>query len=88
MPQFGLSASEFPCLVSLWSRESGWNIHASNASGAYGIPQSLPGSKMGSAGPDWQNSAQTQISWGLRYIKNRYGSACAADAFQGSNGYY
>src|SRR4029077_20350760 len=66
---FGWSSSEFGCLVSLWNLESGWNVYASNpSSGAYGIPQALPGSKMASAGPDWQSNAATQIRWGLGYI--------------------
>ena len=74
MPQFGLSASEFGCLDNIWSQESGWNIHADNpTSSAYGIPQALPGSKMASAGPDWANNPETQIRWGLGYIKSRYG---------------
>ena len=64
----GWAPSEFSCLVSLWNRESGWNTHAANPSGAYGIPQALPGSKMASAGGDWQNSYATQITWGLGYI--------------------
>ena len=62
---FGWSSSQFSCLQPLWNAESGWNVSASNpSSGAYGIPQALPGSKMASAGPDWQTSAATQIRWG------------------------
>src|SRR5580693_9014806 len=66
LSQFGWSSSQFSCLQPLWALESGWNIYASNpSSGAYGIPQALPGSKMASAGPDWQSDAATQIRWGL-----------------------
>ncbi|MEV5576211.1 lytic transglycosylase domain-containing protein [Spirillospora sp. NPDC052269] len=90
LPSFGFSGSgQFGCLVKLWNRESGWNTHASNSSsGAYGIPQALPGNKMASAGSDWQNSASTQIKWGLGYIKNRYGTPCGAWAHSQSTGWY
>jgi hypothetical protein len=89
MPQFGLSVSEFGCLDNIWSQESGWNVHADNpSSSAYGIPQALPGSKMSSAGPDWANSAETQIRWGLGYIRDRYGSACSAWGFKSGHGWY
>ncbi len=72
----------------LWTRESGWRVNAANASGAYGIPQALPGSKMATAGSDWQTSASTQIKWGLGYIKERYGSPCNAWAFWEGHGWY
>jgi hypothetical protein len=89
MPQFGMSSGEFGCLDNIWSQESGWNVHADNpSSSAYGIPQALPGSKMSSAGPNWQNSAETQIRWGLGYIKARYGSACSAWGFKQGHGWY
>ena len=89
MPLFGMSTSDFSCVDSIWSQESGWNVHADNPySSAYGIPQALPGSKMASAGPDWQNSAETQIKWGLGYIKSRYGSPCAAWSFKRAHGWY
>jgi hypothetical protein len=89
MPQYGLSSSEFDCLDNIWTQESKWNVHAANPySSAYGIPQALPGSKMASAGPDWQNSAETQIRWGLGYIKARYGSACSAWSFKAAHGWY
>jgi hypothetical protein len=84
----GWAPSEFSCLVSLWNRESGWNTHAANPSGAYGIPQSLPGSKMASAGGDWQNSYQTQITWGLGYISGSYGSPCGAWGHSNAYGWY
>ena len=81
--------SQFSCLDQLWNRESGWSLTASNASsGAYGIPQSLPGSKMASAGADWQTNPATQITWGLSYIAGRYGSPCAAWAHSQSSGWY
>jgi hypothetical protein len=74
----GWSPGEFTCLVNLWNRESGWNTHAANPSGAYGIPQSLPGSKMAAFGADWQNDYRVQIQWGLAYISGSYGSPCGA----------
>jgi uncharacterized protein YabE (DUF348 family) len=84
----GWGDSQYNCLVSLWDRESSWNVHASNPSGAYGIPQALPGSKMSSAGPDWQNNAETQIKWGLGYISGRYGTPCDAWSQWQANGWY
>ena len=85
----GWGADQFGCLVSLWDRESGWNVYAQNpSSGAYGIPQALPGSKMGSAGSDWQTNAATQIAWGLGYIADRYGSPCGAWSHSESAGWY
>jgi hypothetical protein len=75
----GFGIDQFPCLNKLWNKESGWNAHAENkGSGAYGIPQALPGSKMSSAGSDWKTSPATQIKWGLGYIKGRYDSPCGA----------
>jgi hypothetical protein len=86
---FGWSASQFSCLQPLWNAESGWNASASNtSSGAYGIPQALPGSKMASAGPDWQTNAATQIRWGLGYIRSVYGSPCAAWSHEQADGWY
>ncbi|KFF59954.1 hypothetical protein JF66_07870 [Cryobacterium sp. MLB-32] len=85
----GWSSAELGCLVSLWQRESGWRVNAYNASsGAYGIPQSLPGSKMQSAGDDWQTNPATQISWGLGYIASRYTTPCGAWAHSESNNWY
>jgi resuscitation-promoting factor RpfB len=76
-------------LVSLWNRESGWSVTATNqSSGAYGIPQALPADKMASAGSDWQTSATTQIRWGLGYIKDTYGSPSAAWSHEESAGWY
>jgi hypothetical protein len=89
MASFGFSPKIFfGCLVDIWNRESGWRYDAENASGAYGIPQALPGSKMASAGADWQTNPATQIKWGLGYIKAIYGDPCKAWAFEEANGYY
>ena len=85
----GWSDAEFQCLVNLWNRESRWNPYAQNASsGAYGIPQALPGSKMASAGADWQTNPATQITWGLGYIAGRYGTPCAAWGHSNAVGWY
>ncbi|KQO98876.1 hypothetical protein ASF30_12500 [Leifsonia sp. Leaf264] len=85
----GWGEDQFGCLVALWDRESGWNAAASNSSsGAYGIPQSLPGSKMASAGADWETNPATQIIWGLGYIQERYGDPCGAWAHSESSGWY
>jgi hypothetical protein len=81
-------SDQFGCLDSLWTKESGWRVSAANPSGAYGIPQALPGSKMSSAGPDWQSNAATQIKWGLGYIKDRYGSPCSAWSHSQANNWY
>jgi uncharacterized protein YabE (DUF348 family) len=88
MAQRGWGSMQYDCLVSLWDVESGWNVHAANPSGAYGIPQALPGSKMSTAGPDWQNSATTQIKWGLGYIAGSYGTPCGAWSFWKGHGWY
>jgi hypothetical protein len=80
---------QFRCLDKLFTRESGWNTYATNpSSGAYGIPQSLPASKMASAGADWKTNPFTQVRWGLNYIANRYGSPCGAWAHSQSVGWY
>ena len=85
----GWGDSEYQCLVLLWNRESQWNPYAENASsGAYGIPQSLPGSKMASAGADWRTNPITQINWGIGYIKGRYGTPCSAWAHSNAVGSY
>jgi hypothetical protein len=89
LPSFGFSTSEMPALVQMWDRESGWNATAENpGSGAYGIPQALPGDKMASVAPDWQTNPATQIKWGLGYIKAQYGTPSDAWAFWQSNGWY
>lgn len=74
----GWGADQYNCLVSLWNKESGWRVNAYNPSGAYGIPQALPGSKMATAGADWQTNPATQITWGLNYISGVYGTPCGA----------
>ncbi len=85
---YGWSSGQFSCLDALWARESGWNVTAANPDGAYGIPQAMPGSKMASAGPNWQTDAATQIRWGLGYIKGLYGSPCGAWAHSQATGWY
>lgn len=85
----GWGEDQFRCLDNLWTRESHWNYQARNASsGAYGIPQSLPGSKMGSVAADWQTNPSTQITWGLGYIAGRYGNPCGAWAHSQATGWY
>ena len=89
MASFGFDPKTFfGCLLDIWNRESGWRYDAENPSGAYGIPQALPGSKMASAGADWQTDPATQIKWGLGYIKAIYGDPCKAWNFELANGYY
>jgi len=83
--KYGWGSDQFSCLNSLWNRESGWRVNAANPSGAYGIPQALPGSKMGSG---WQSSATVQVNWGLGYIKSRYGTPCGAWGHSQSTGWY
>ncbi|MBV1849093.1 lytic transglycosylase domain-containing protein [Catellatospora tritici] len=89
LPSFGFAYSQMPPLVQLWNHESGWNARAENkGSGAYGIPQALPGSKMAKFGDDWKTNAATQIKWGLDYIKNRYKTPSGAwSHFQNNNWY-
>jgi hypothetical protein len=85
----GWGEDQYSCLVSLWQKESGWRVNAQNgSSGAYGIPQSLPGSKMASAGADWATNAGTQIEWGLGYITGRYGTPCGAWEKSQASGWY
>lgn len=87
--KFGWSRSHWRCLNRLWARESGWNHRSHNGgSGAHGIPQALPGHKMASAGADWMTNPETQIRWGLRYIRYRYGSPCSAWGHFGATGWY
>lgn len=89
MSSFGYDPkTQFGCLDNIWTRESNWRYNAQNASGAYGIPQALPGSKMASVGPDWQTNPATQIKWGLGYIQGRYGTPCNAWSFWEANGWY
>ncbi len=85
----GWGVDQYDCLELLWDRESHWNAFAANSSsGAYGIPQALPGDKMASAGADWQTNPATQITWGLGYIEGRYGSPCGAWAHSEDVGWY
>jgi Transglycosylase SLT domain len=90
LPSYGWSvSSQWSCLLSLWNRESGWVYDAQNtASGAYGIPQALPASKMASAGSDYLTNPTTQIKWGLGYIQGRYGTPCGAWNSELANGFY
>ncbi|MEN0130795.1 MAG: ubiquitin-like domain-containing protein [Brevundimonas sp.] len=85
----GWGDDQFACLLPLWKHESGWRVNAENrSSGAYGIPQALPGSKMASVGADWRTNPTTQITWGLGYIKNRYKTPCGAWGHFQSQGWY
>ncbi|KES04812.1 hypothetical protein BU52_23565 [Streptomyces toyocaensis] len=83
------NSAEFQCFSNIVQHESGWNHTATNASsGAYGLVQALPASKMASAGSDWKTNPATQIKWGLDYMKDRYGSACGAWSFWQANNWY
>ncbi len=85
----GFGLDQMPCLDKLWAKESGWNHRAINpSSGAGGIPQALPMSKMSTAGADYRTNPTTQIRWGLGYIKGRYKTPCAAWAHSQSTGWY
>ena len=85
----GWGGSQFGCLDRLWMKESNWNPYARNpSSGAYGIPQALPGSKMATAGGDWRTNPATQIAWGLSYIAARYGTPCSAWAHSQAVNWY
>ncbi|BDS49242.1 lytic transglycosylase domain-containing protein [Rhodoluna sp. KAS3] len=89
LTSMNFGADQYSCLVKLWERESNWRVNALNkSSGAYGIPQSLPGTKMASEGPDWKTNHETQIRWGVKYIKGRYGSPCGALAHSDKIGWY
>jgi cytoskeletal protein RodZ len=89
LPSFGFSTSQMSSLIPMWNKESGWNTYAENSSsGAYGIPQALPGSKMGSVASDWRTNPATQIKWGLGYIKDRYGSPASAWSYWQAHGWY
>lgn len=84
-----LSSAQYQCLSSVVTRESGWNPRATNpSSGAYGLFQALPASKMASAGSDWRTNPLTQMRWGLSYMESRYGSPCGAWNFWQKNGWY
>jgi resuscitation-promoting factor RpfB len=83
------TGAEWICLDELWTRESGWQMVWNYAgSGAYGIPQALPASKMASAGADYMTDPATQIRWGLGYIRGTYGDPCTAWAHETASGWY
>ena len=81
--------AQYRCAAALITRESGWQVHALDpSSGAYGLAQALPGSKMAAAGPDWHDDGGTQLRWMRSYVNSRYGSACAAWAFWQAHSWY
>jgi hypothetical protein len=85
----GWGDDQFACLLQLWNKESGWRVDAENrSSGAYGIPQALPGSKMASVAADWRTNPATQITWGLNYVAGRYSTPCGAWSSFQSKGWY
>ena len=87
--KYGYGNDQYQCFNNIIIRESNWDINATNpSSGAYGIPQSLPGTKMASIGDDWRTNPATQITWGIEYMKDRYGSPCSAWGFKSSHGWY
>ncbi len=87
--KFGYGSDQFSCFDWVIKHESNWDVHAQNASsGAYGLPQSLPGSKMASVASDWRDNPATQIIWGAWYMKSRYGSPCGARSHWQSAGNY
>ncbi len=89
LSQYGFGLDQMTCLVNLWNKESHWRVNASNASsGAYGIPQALPGSKMASVASDWKTNPTTQIKWGLGYIKGRWSTPCGAWSHSQATGWY
>ncbi|MGW8378776.1 transglycosylase SLT domain-containing protein [Streptomyces sp. ODS28] len=89
MAQQIVGGGDFQCFSSIVDDESGWDYQATNpSSGAYGLMQALPGSKMSSAGSDWKTNPATQIKWGLNYMNDRYGSPCEALSFRQANGWY
>ncbi|MEU8525046.1 transglycosylase SLT domain-containing protein [Streptomyces sp. NPDC048629] len=84
-----IPADQFQCFSNIVDHESGWNYRATNpSSGAYGLMQALPGSKMVSAGADWRTNPATQIKWGLSYMEGRYDSPCGAWSFWQANHWY
>lgn len=87
--QWGFGLDQMPCLVNMWNKESHWNTTSKNSSsGAYGIPQALPASKMAAYGSDYLTNPVPQIKWGLDYIKNRYSTPCGAWSFWQAHGWY
>ncbi|HEX8007754.1 MAG TPA: transglycosylase SLT domain-containing protein [Trebonia sp.] len=89
LPSFGFSQStQWNCLLDLWNQESSWIYDAENPSGAYGIPQALPASKMASVASDYLTNPRTQITWGLQYITQVYGTPCNAWDHEVADGWY
>jgi hypothetical protein len=87
--KYGYGSGQFDCFNNVIMRESKWDVNATNpSSGAYGIPQALPGSKMATIASDWRTNPATQIIWGIDYMKDRYGSPCSAWGFKASHGWY
>ena len=87
--KFGYDDGDYSCFNNIIIRESMWKINATNpSSGAYGIPQALPGSKMASEGGDWRTNPATQIIWAVKYMEDRYGSPCSAWSFKSAHGWY
>ncbi|MFE7760968.1 transglycosylase SLT domain-containing protein [Streptomyces sp. NPDC057438] len=83
------NSAQYTCFSHIVDHESDWDVNATNASsGAYGLVQALPGSKMSSAGSDWKTNPATQIKWGVDYMKDRYGSPCGAWNFWQANNWY
>jgi hypothetical protein len=89
LASYGFGQDQNNCLLWLWNRESNWRTNAYNPAGpAYGIPQSLPGSKMAAVGADWRTNYRTQVTWGILYIIDRYDTPCGAWAHSESVGWY
>ena len=89
MDEYGFAEKEYKCLNQLWTKESNWNYKARNKnSGAHGIPQALPASKMNVVSTDWRTNPVTQIRWGLRYISIRYETPCKALSKHKRSNYY
>jgi hypothetical protein len=86
--KFSYGDDQYSCFNNIIIRESNWSVTAANPSGAYGIPQALPGSKMASVAADWRTNPVTQITWGIQYMNSRYGSPCQAWTFKRSHGWY
>ncbi|MEY2850542.1 MAG: hypothetical protein RJA96_413 [Actinomycetota bacterium] len=89
MDEYGFAEKEYKCLNQLWTKESNWNYKARNKnSGAHGIPQALPATKMNVVSTDWRTNPVTQIRWGLRYISIRYETPCKALSKHKRSNYY
>jgi hypothetical protein len=89
LASMGMGDDQYACLFNLFAKESGWRVNAHNkSSGAYGIPQALPGSKMATAGADWETNAETQVNWGIGYVMGRYGTPCGAWNHSVTSGWY